>query len=262
MSSQVKAFYDVFSERFIRDFVFGNLRVQRQVEYFSQAIPADTKRILVIGCGSGESALHLVEHVAPQANILAVDLASNSVEIAQKLFPHPQIQYQQMDVVTDTIDGSWDVIVMPDVLEHIPLDGRDVLFEKINTLLSDRGILLITCPAPNARRSRRRAENTLSQIVDEDVSLEDLMHAGKITNCRLSFYRLASIWHPNDYFHAMLEREPDTEAELSTSTATPIKCCPQVSPLRIKLGRLARRMRLHRFGEKWRERFVRKRMKQ
>ncbi len=135
----------------------------------------------MIGCGAGESALHLVEHVAPQTNILAVDLASNSVEIAQKLFPHPQIQYQQMDVITDTIDGSWDVIVMPDVLEHIPLDGRDVLFEKLNTLLSDRGILLITCPAPNARRSRRRAENTLSQIVDEDVSLEDLMQPGSRT---------------------------------------------------------------------------------
>lgn len=255
MPDAVENFYDEFSQRYIRDYVQGNLRVDRQIQFFSEAIPRDTRRILVIGCGSGESALHLVTQVAPAAEVLAVDLSSESVQMACKLFPHPQIQYRQVDVIKEELSGQWDVIAMPDVLEHIPVDAREAMYARFNTLLSDQGRVLITCPAPSSRRSRRRQAGEL-QIIDEDVTVENLLAFAQAVAGRLSFFRLQSIWHPNDYFHAMLEREPDVEGGLTVQTAIPIKGCVSLSPMQKVFKRLSHKLRLNRLSQYLKKRYV------
>lgn len=259
MANEVEQFYDVFSQRYIKDYVQGNARVRRQITFFSDAIPTDTQSILVIGCGSGESALHLVTRVAPQAHVLAVDLSAQSVAMAQKLFPHERITYKQVDVIKDNLVGQWDVIAMPDVLEHIPVEAREAMYDRFNQLLSSRGRVLITCPAPNSRRSRRREAGEL-QIIDEDVTVDDLRGFASATGTRLSFYRLVSIWHPNDYFHAMLEREPDVEAGLSVQTATPIKGHRRITSWQRFVMRVRNKLRLNKLAEKRRAGYIKRRM--
>ena len=51
MATQVEAFYDDFSRRFIEDIVQGNERIAQQLNFFAKAIPSDAQRILVIGSG-------------------------------------------------------------------------------------------------------------------------------------------------------------------------------------------------------------------
>jgi len=257
MATEVENFYDAFSQRYIRDYVQGNLRVQRQIAFYADAVPVDTQSILVIGCGCGESALHLVTKVSPVAKVLAIDISSESVQMASKLCPHPQIQYQQADVIKDDIPGQWDVIAMPDVLEHIPLDARASLYTRFNELLSPTGRLLITCPAPSSRRTRRRAEGEL-QIIDEDVTVENLLALATAVAGRLSFLRLVSIWHPNDYFHAMIEREPDVEGGLSLKTATPLKGCPRQTSFGRFFKRVSKKLRLNRLAQRRRAKHVRR----
>lgn len=259
MPTDVENFYDAFSQRYVKDYVQGNLRVQRQIAFFSDAIPADTQSILVIGCGSGESALHLVNHVAPLAQVLAVDLSAESVAMAQQLFPHDRIIYRQVDVIKDVLQGQWDVIAMPDVLEHIPLDARGSLYARFNELLSDQGRILITCPAPSTRRTRRRKAGEL-QIIDEDITVESLLEFAQATQTRLSFLRLVSIWCPNDYFHAMIERQPDVEGSVSAHDAIPIKGWPRVSSWRRFAHGIKNKLRITKFQQILREKHIRRKI--
>lgn len=222
MSTAVESFYDRFSSRYVRDYVLGNLRVDRQLSFFSDAVGRDAARILVVGCGSGESALHLATRVAPQARVLAVDLSAQSVRMATLLCPHPRVEYRQADILEDSVGGPWDVIAMPDVYEHIPAASRASLAHRLNEMLAPRGKLLLTCPAPSARRDRRRAEGKL-QIIDEDISVSDLLDMADRVKAHLSFFRLVSVWNPDDFFHAVIERGSDSEATLSGADKLPIK---------------------------------------
>ena len=92
--SQVETFYNNFSPTFIRDYIYGNKRIQKQLEFFTKAIHPDTKRILVIGCGSGQGTHFIAKWVAKQAQILAVDISSENLRLAQCLFSHPRIEYR------------------------------------------------------------------------------------------------------------------------------------------------------------------------
>lgn len=222
MSTAVESFYDRFSSRYVRDYVLGNLRVDRQLSFFSEAVGRDAATILVVGCGSGESALHLATRVAPRARVLAVDLSAQSVRMARLLCHHPRVEYRQADILADSVGGPWDVIAMPDVYEHIPAAARTILAHRINEILAPKGKLLLTCPAPCARRDRRRAEGKL-QIIDEDIRVSDLLELAACIEARLSFYRLISIWNPDDFFHAVIERGSESEAALSAVDKLPLK---------------------------------------
>lgn len=205
MTNSVKDYYDKFSPRFINDLVAGNARVKQQLRFFAEAIPSSTARILVIGCGSGEGAYSIAKSIARNAKVVALDISSENITMAKALFRHDNITYLELDVLSGGIEGKWDVIVLPDVYEHIPLAGRRSLHEKINDLLDDRGKVILTVPSPAHQDCLRRKGEGL-QIIDEDVTLEDLVcMAGEVV-AELTYFVYVSVWNSNDYIHAILER--------------------------------------------------------
>ncbi len=257
MGTSVEDFYDAFSARYFRDYVQGNLRVQRQMAFFAEGVPTDAQKILIVGCGSGESAVHLVTHVARSSQVLAVDLSSESILMAERLCPHSQVTYRQADILRDEVGVGFNAVLLPDLFEHIPTDQRGNFGERLAAMLSPKGCVLMTCPAPSTRRTRRRAAGEL-QVIDEDIHVEDLLMLASDLDARLSFYRLLSIWHPNDYFHAMLERESDAEADLTAQMKLPIKGWRAYGLLERWGRRLRSKLRLDRLAKWQRKRQVQK----
>ncbi len=131
----VEKFYNKFSSIFIRDYIYGNIRVQRQMEFFKNAIPKDAENVLVIGCGSGQTAYYIALRCAKKANILAVDISSEALRIANNIFRYDRIEYRKCNILSDSIDGEWHVVVFPDTYEHLPLESRKLLHSKVSKLL-------------------------------------------------------------------------------------------------------------------------------
>ncbi len=225
MAQSIEHFYDDFSATFVKDFVRGNRRNDRQHRFFHDAVPPDIRSVLVIGCGSGQGSHYLATHVAPQANILAVDISAENLRLAGALFPHPRVEYRKVNVVEDALDGQWELIVLPDVYEHIPKAMRATLHARMDRLLAPNGRILITVPTPAAQAHVLASGGTL-QIVDEPVTLADLMQMAADVQGVVTFFAMVSIWRTDDYIYAVVEREGEPSRPLARADKLPVKGHP------------------------------------
>ncbi len=223
---EIRSFYEGFASGFIDDYIRGNERVQKQCQFFSRIIPEGAAKILVLGCGSGETAFYVASKVAPHAYVMAVDISSAAIRIANVLFRHDRIEYRQADVTEQTFGENWDVVILPDVYEHIPRDGRKTLHSRLDRLLATRGTLLLTVPSPAKQVSLRRSGKGL-QLVDETVTLADMNELAHAVHGTLTYFNLISVWERNDYIHAAIQRGADESGPIDPVDRVPIKGWPR-----------------------------------
>lgn len=246
-----EGYYDTFATHLLHDYVHGNLRVQRQLEFFRNAIPASAESVLVVGCGSGEGVRFLAKQVAPRARILAIDLSGENIRIANALFRQERVSYRQADITLDQLEGGWQFILLPDVYEHIPVAGRTGLHSRLRSLLTRDGRVLLTIPSIYHQRTLQAAGKGL-QIVDELVSLDDLAKLAVDLGGALTYFCAVSVWRANDYVHAIIEVDADRYALMSKDEWLPVKGCPRRSLGTRAWGRLARNLGLGRLRKLWR----------
>lgn len=216
----VASYYEEFTPRFIDDYVRGNSRADRQVEFFVSAIARSARRVLVVGCGSGEVTRALARRL-PAVRFLGVDISSASIHVARRLFAHRRVEYRVADIVQREIEPSWDAILLPDVYEHIPTSSRAIVNEALGNLLAPRGQILLTVPSPQHQAHLR--ENGGLQIVDEVVTVPDLLALCDSISGSLTYLNSIAVWRPHDYWHVVLERIPASLAEISQDDETPLR---------------------------------------
>jgi len=129
-------------------------------------------------------------------------------------------------VTTDSIDGKWDVIILPDVYEHIPKDARATLHQKIDQLLTERGRILVTVPSPGKQASLYATGEGL-QIVDEIVTLEDLHVVARSVGGVLTYFNMISVWETDDYIHAAIQRGAERVRSIQPPDLIPLKGWPR-----------------------------------
>ena len=138
--NEIEAYYDAFSQRFINDIARGNSRIDRQLEFFACTIPRDAQSVLVLGFGSGQSVHFIAERLTRyDARVVGLDLSAENVRFAETLYPHPRVRYRQADLTTQPLDDTYDVVVLPDVYEHIPVSARPPLHAQIARILTQTG---------------------------------------------------------------------------------------------------------------------------
>ena len=245
-SPSARQFYDGFTGAFLRDYVRGNLRVDRQFRFLAEAISPADRNILVIGCGIGHVGRFLAGK-ARCAHIVASDLSGECIRLANRLFPHPRVEYRVLDALCDPIDGAFDLVVLPDVYEHIPASSRGVLHERLARVLGVRGRIALTGPTPGHQAMLRAGGGPL-QPVDEDVTPEHLQTFARDVGGALTFYRMISVWRTNDYFHAVIERGVEPVRELQASDRYPLKSGTGHCPLCDIVRRWWRRFRMAKAG--------------
>jgi hypothetical protein len=67
-------------------------------------------------------------------------------------------------------------VVFPDVLEHIPVDQHYKLFENIARVCSSNAKWFINIPEPHALNYYRKNRPELLQIIDQSLSMQDLLN--------------------------------------------------------------------------------------
>lgn len=100
------------------------------------------KKILDVGCWTGQFE-QLIWKEAKE--ITAIDPGEEAIRYAEKRFP-------KIKFITGTLDtvafpkNSFDVVVLLDVLEHLPENTEIKTFKKIYSLLKSNGYFIITTP--------------------------------------------------------------------------------------------------------------------
>ncbi|MCB0562210.1 MAG: class I SAM-dependent methyltransferase [Lewinellaceae bacterium] len=205
----VEAFYDGFQQQLIKDYLLGNPRIVAAIRFMQEHIRAECTSILDIGCGMGWSSYEFARFF-PGAAVLGVDISSGLIRLAGRMFSGANLAYTKEDVTSASfsLGQPFDAITLIDVYEHIPVSERSGFHHHLNRLLSSDGQLLIATPTPLHQQWLREHAPEGLQPVDEDVTLEDMQALALALGGQLTVYHYHSIWNTNDYFHALIERQP------------------------------------------------------
>ena len=212
-----KSFYDQFDRKLVNDYVGGNPRMLAALEFMKCEVRSSgASRVLDIGCGLGWSSYTLASMKCVES-VLAVDLSSELISKAKKLFGNPKVDFRQMDVTSynENLSGTFDAIIMLDVYEHIPVVARPGFHHALSGLLSDTGFLLLSCPTKDHQKFLRERQPEGLQPVDEDVDIPDLESLAEALLGRIDTYRLLNVWNPRDYLHAVIRRSKGGPAPLN-----------------------------------------------
>lgn len=163
-------------------------------------------RVLEIGSGVATVTCLLVEALGPRGSVVGIDLSPRSIDLArERLASFDNVRLIAGDVLEADIEGPFDVVVLPDVIEHIPLDDHYALFERVANWLSPNGFALLHYPNPHYLEWRHEHEHGNLQIIDQPVHADALLSNTYPHGLHLDFLATYSIWiRECDYVVAVL----------------------------------------------------------
>jgi cyclopropane fatty-acyl-phospholipid synthase-like methyltransferase len=196
-------FYDTQASRKLHDYTQVNRRIERAWKTICECLPAS--RILEIGCGVGSVCWRLSRKF-PAADIVGVDFSPGNLDIAGRFFSAPNVHYNLMSADDEFTFGTFDLIILMDVYEHIAVADRPELHENIRRSLNLDGTVVLTVPTPRHLAWQRAYDSTEIQPVDEEITPEGLCSIARDLGRDLLMYREVDIWKSGDYAHAVIGR--------------------------------------------------------
>ena len=107
-------------------------------------LPApDSQAVLDIGCGMGFALLTLKDMGFTE--LRGIDVDAEQVRCAQKFGLHVE-QVQSTFTFLDQHAGQFDIVLMFDVLEHIPVDEQICIMRFVNLALKPGGRVILQVP--------------------------------------------------------------------------------------------------------------------
>ena len=76
------------------------------------------ERVLDIGCGIGAVAYDVAEKA--DAYVIGMDLNADNIAQARQRYVHPRVEYRVGDALQELSDGPFDVVILSNVLHHLP----------------------------------------------------------------------------------------------------------------------------------------------
>ncbi len=145
-------------------------------------------KVLEIGCGIGTASSLIIKQI-PNGSFTGVDISDESIAIAKKKYAgKSNVEFLVSDMSNFTHKQKFDFVVLPDVLEHIPVEQHNNLFKVISEVTTQNAILLINIPEPNCLNWVRKKFPEKLQIIDQSLSMQDLLN-----NCYPHGFKLFSM---------------------------------------------------------------------
>jgi len=107
-------------------------------EFFIMHTPPGA-RVLDVGCGTGELSADIAAQV-PGSQVTGVDILPERIEAAFARRSLPNLRFIRADILHDTVEGKFDVVVLSNVLEH--LDARVELLRRLRQKTGARRFLV------------------------------------------------------------------------------------------------------------------------
>lgn len=170
---QISEFYDGYAAQ--QNKIGVNIRHRTIIKNLVKAGLDNSSNVLEIGCGIGTLTSLLVKK---SGQLLAVDISPSSIEMAKKnLGQYHNISFLVSDMSDFLATQKFDFIVLPDVLEHIPVEQHENLFHQISKNLKPNGRVCINIPDPYALEWIRNNKPELLQIIDQSLYTDILTPA-------------------------------------------------------------------------------------
>lgn len=211
-NKEVADWYNDFSENQNKTGI--NLRHYSVMDFLINEGLSKKSKVLEIGCGIG-TLTQLIQKFVKNGHIHAVDISPESVEMAKKKMTGAKnISFSVSDMSNFSMDEKFDIVVLPDVMEHIPVEQHENLFKVIENHLEDNGKICIHIPHPKALNYNRENYPEKLQIIDQSLDASVLISAAYKHNLLLEQYEAYSLFD-NQFDYVKVVFSKDKEVELS-----------------------------------------------
>jgi trans-aconitate 2-methyltransferase len=218
MDVQTKNWYNSFASSQIKTSI--NLRHYKIINYlFNEGLNANS-RVLEIGCGIG-TLTKLIAKSCPNGNITATDISDDSINYAKKFLSN----FKNTDfIVTNMsdfkVDKKFDIIVLADVLEHIPKTFHSKLFSIIFNHMNESSVLIIHIPHFKLIEFLKENNPEMLQIIDQPIYPNELVSSAESNKLFLTNYKAYNLFNKDiDYVFASFRKlEKHTRNELPRLT--------------------------------------------
>lgn len=171
---KVVSFYDQFADKQEKTGINS-----RHLSILDKVMAAGLRpdhHVLEVGCGIGTVSSLLARQV-PKGKVLAVDISPESISKAKKIWKNQQnLSFEVSDMSDfDKGDQQFDFFVFPDVLEHIPVDQHQALFQKIQKHAHQDSVVFVHIPAPRYLQWMIDHEPEKLQVIDQPLDSGDLI---------------------------------------------------------------------------------------
>lgn len=215
-AGEVAGFYDEFGKRMIRDYVSGNRRVEAAVQFTIDALREGGKRVLDYGCGIGVSSFRIASEVE-NARVDGIDISPRNIDVARRLFQKPNLEFSVGENLRGIENSAFDAVVMIDVYEHIGRGAWPEFNRELARVLAGDGLIVMTVPSPLHQEYLRTHEPDGLQIIDETVSLQDVVELAAAVGGVITKYEWVGVWKTCQYIHVLVERAPRYESHQRAS---------------------------------------------
>jgi trans-aconitate 2-methyltransferase len=131
--------------------------------------------VLEIGCGIGTVSKLIIDSI-PNGQFVGCDISPESIAYAKQFNPQKNAEFVVTDMSDFNSEKKFDFIVFPDVLEHIPVEQHSNLFKNVAAVCKPGAKVLINIPEPNALNYTRKHKPEVLQIIDQSLSMQDLLN--------------------------------------------------------------------------------------
>jgi trans-aconitate 2-methyltransferase len=203
-STDARTFYDKYVGR--QTEVGVNARHHAILGWLRRSGLRPDHRLLEIGCGVGTLTQLLAEELDPRGSVVGVDFSARSVEAAgERLASFANVELVVGDALEVELHRSFDVVVLPDVIEHIPLEHHGALFARVAAWVRPDGFVLLHYPNPHHLEWCRKHRPDLLQVIDQPIHADVLLANAYPHGLYLDLLETYSIWiREGDYVVAVM----------------------------------------------------------
>ncbi len=171
---EVEKFYNTFKEH--QNKLGVNIRHRTIFKNLKKAGLKPDSKVLEIGCGIGTVSSLILKFIS-QGKFVGVDISNESIALAKKLnsnYHNAEFLVNDMSEFKHAL--KFDVVVLPDVLEHIPVEQHHNLFKVIASVTAENAMVIINIPEPHCLNWARVKHPEKLQIIDQSLSMQDLLN--------------------------------------------------------------------------------------
>lgn len=157
--------------------------------------------VLEVGCGIGTQTELLLEYLSPSTKVKAVDISERSIEMAkERCKAHKNVEFATFNIIEEQLNETYDVILLPDVIEHIPLELHPQLFKSLRSLLKETGFIVLHFPQPYYQDWCNVHVPEKMQILDQAVHIDKFVKDSYGAGFYIGHLEMYSIWvQPGEY---------------------------------------------------------------
>jgi 2-polyprenyl-3-methyl-5-hydroxy-6-metoxy-1,4-benzoquinol methylase len=213
---EVINYYNEHVQHKLNDYINVNPRIEAAWTALLAFAPESPLNILEVGCGIGGIAYRLSRRWT-SATVRGIDISTQSIQIAEKLFSGSRTQFKSGVLKPDTYNEQFDLIVLMDVYEHISVEDRAEVHAALKKLLRNKGRIFVSIPTPHYLKWLKKNKPENIQPVDEHITMAVIEKLAADTATEVIMYQRKDIWSRGDYAHFVLERNDDFEASFFAS---------------------------------------------